>query len=64
MMILKLELPSLCTINKTLAGGEEYAKKEQEEDFLSYWQYIKEDDFLGVQNYSREIHGPNGCQSR
>lgn len=46
--------------HQVLPGGEEFAKKEQQEDFLYYLPYIKKDDFLGVQNYSRKIHGPNG----
>ena len=31
-----------------------------EEDFLHYLPYIQGDDFLGVQNYTRKIYGPNG----
>lgn len=33
------------------------------EEFLHYLPYIKEDDFLGVQNYSRELIGANGVQN-
>ncbi|MCM2677446.1 glycoside hydrolase family 1 protein [Alkalicoccobacillus plakortidis] len=46
--------------HQTLPGGEESVKKEQYEDFLCYLPAIQEDDFLGVQNYSRKIHGPDG----
>ncbi|MEH7492603.1 glycoside hydrolase family 1 protein [Neobacillus niacini] len=46
--------------HQALPGGEEYAKKEQHDDLLDYLPYLQEDDFLGVQNYSRKIHGPNG----
>ncbi|RKL65517.1 glycoside hydrolase family 1 [Salipaludibacillus neizhouensis] len=46
--------------HQALPGGEESIKKEQYEDFLCYLPYIKEDDFIGVQNYSRKIHGPDG----
>lgn len=46
--------------HQALPGGEEYVRKEQVEDFLDYLPYINEDDFLGVQNYSRKIHGPSG----
>jgi beta-glucosidase len=49
--------------HQALPGGEEHAKNEQYEDFLNYLPYIQEDDFLGVQNYSRKIHGPNGVVS-
>ncbi len=43
-------------------GGEELAEKEWEEEFLHYLPYIKNDDFFGVQNYTREIMGPDGVQ--
>jgi len=46
--------------HQSIPGGEVYVKKEQYEDFLLYLPYLQEDDFLGVQNYSRKIHGPNG----
>lgn len=36
-------------------GGEEKAAKLWYEDFGFYLPYIQEDDFLGVQNYSRKI---------
>lgn len=42
------------------SGGEENAAKLWEEDFLFYLPYIRNDDFLGVQNYSRKLVGPNG----
>ena len=43
-----------------LPGGETAADKEWEEDFSHYLPYIKDDDFLGVQNYTRSIYGANG----
>lgn len=46
--------------HQALPGGEESAKVEQQEDLLNYLPYLKGDDFLGVQNYSRKIHGPDG----
>ncbi|WP_251038439.1 family 1 glycosylhydrolase [Paenibacillus albidus] len=49
--------------HQALPGGEEHVEKEQDEDFLHYLPYIQEDDFLGVQNYSRKIYGPNGVVS-
>lgn len=46
--------------HQALSGGEEYVAEEQYDDFLYYLPHLHEDDFLGVQNYSRKIHGPNG----
>jgi beta-glucosidase len=46
--------------HQALPGGEPFVEKEQHEDFLNYLPFIQEDDFLGVQNYSRKIHGPDG----
>ena len=42
------------------AGGEPFAKKEWEDEFTHYLPYIQDDDFLGVQNYTRSLFGPNG----
>lgn len=41
-------------------GCEEEAAKEWNEEFLHYLPYIKDDDFLGVQNYTRSRVGPDG----
>lgn len=41
-------------------GGEERAAKEWEEEFLHYLPYIKEDDFFGLQNYTRSVYDANG----
>lgn len=46
--------------HQAMPGGEEYAKEMQNEDFLHYLPYIKEDDFFGLQNYTRSVYGPNG----
>lgn len=43
-------------------GGEEAARKEWTEEFLHYLPYIQEDDFFGVQNYTRTIMGPEGSR--
>ena len=43
-------------------GGEEAAAKLWHEDFGWYLPYIKDDDFLGVQNYSRKLVGPEGAR--
>ena len=45
---------------QSVEGGEERAAKAWDEEFLHYLPYIHEDDFLGVQNYSRSIFGPDG----
>ena len=41
-------------------GGEENAKKEWNDEFGHYIPYIKNDDFIGVQNYSRSVFGKDG----
>lgn len=41
-------------------GGEQEALREWTEEFLHYVPYIKDDDFFGVQNYTRTLMGPNG----
>lgn len=42
------------------AGGEEQAAREWDEEFLHYLPYIQEDDFFGLQNYTRTVMGPDG----
>jgi beta-glucosidase len=41
-------------------GGESFAEKEWEEEFTHYLPYIKDDDFLGVQCYTRKRFDQNG----
>ncbi len=43
-------------------GGEAQAEKLWQEDFGFYLPYIRNDDFLGVQNYSRKIVDANGAR--
>lgn len=45
---------------QSLPGGEEAAAREWEEEFMHYLPYIKDDDFFGVQNYTRTLMGPDG----
>lgn len=45
-----------------VSGGEEQAEKLWQEDFGWYLPYIQDDDFLGVQNYSRKIVDENGAR--
>jgi beta-glucosidase len=53
---LTLALPDV----QFVEGGEEEAKKVWHKYFRQYLDAIKEDDFIGVQNYTREIYGQNG----
>lgn len=41
-------------------GGEKRAKEEWSEEFSHYIPYIKEDDFFGLQNYTRSVFDKNG----
>ncbi len=45
---------------QAVPGGEENAAKEWDAEFLHYLPAIKNDDFLGVQNYTRSLIGPEG----
>lgn len=45
-----------------LPGGEEKAAAEWNEEFSHYLPYIHNDDFFGLQNYTRSIYGPDGIQ--
>lgn len=45
---------------QALPGGESAAAIEWVEEFTHYLPYIHNDDFLGVQSYSRKLFGPNG----
>lgn len=51
---------SLHDMQVTEAGGEPFARKEWEDEFTHYLPYLQDDDFLGVQNYTRSLFGPNG----
>lgn len=43
-----------------LKGGESHVEKEWNDEFIHYLPYIKADDFLGVQCYSRKCYDENG----
>ena len=45
---------------QALPGGERFAEAAWEEEFRHYLPYIEDDDFLGVQNYTRTQYGPEG----
>ncbi|MDO4305190.1 MAG: family 1 glycosylhydrolase [Eubacteriales bacterium] len=42
---------------QAVEGGEEMAKRVWENEFLHYLPYIREDDFFGLQNYTRSLIG-------
>ncbi len=42
-------------------GGEKEAARLWEEEFGHYVPYIKRDDFIGIQNYTRTVTGPDGA---
>ena len=45
---------------QALPGGEGFAEAAWDEEFRHYLPYIEDDDFLGVQNYTRTQYGPQG----
>jgi beta-glucosidase len=47
--------------NQAIPGGEENAEKENADELYHYLPYLTKDDFIGVQNYTRSIFGPDGA---
>ncbi len=45
---------------QSVPGGEKAAADAWDEEFIHYLPWIKDDDFLGVQNYTRSQYGPEG----
>ena len=45
---------------QALPGGESVAAAAWDEEFRHYLPFIRDDDFLGVQNYTRTQYGPEG----
>lgn len=45
---------------QAVPGGEAMAQREWEDEFAHYLPHIADDDFLGVQNYTRSVIGPGG----
>ena len=43
-----------------ISGGEKRAEKEWNDEFGHYIQHIKDDDFFGLQNYTRSTYDENG----
>jgi beta-glucosidase len=46
--------------NQAVPGGEENAEKENDDELYHYLPYLAKDDFIGVQNYTRSVFGPDG----
>ena len=45
---------------QSVPGGEENAKEEWDQEFLHYLPNLKDDDFIGIQNYTRAVYGADG----
>ncbi|QNF28777.1 glycoside hydrolase family 1 protein [Metabacillus elymi] len=45
---------------QSISGGEELAEKKWQSYFGQFEDMIAEDDFFGLQNYTRETYGPEG----
>ncbi len=45
---------------QALPGGESFAEAAWDEEFRHYLPFLQDDDFLGVQNYTRTQYGPAG----
>ncbi len=45
---------------EAIPGGETNAKEKWASYFHQFLDMMKDDDFFGLQNYTREIYGPNG----
>jgi beta-glucosidase len=47
---------------QSIPGGEEEAAQALREEFLQFIPYLQDDDFFGLQNYTRAVYGPDGMQ--
>lgn len=45
---------------QSIPGGEAIAERKWKDNFGEYAELVQEDDFFGLQNYTREVYGPNG----
>jgi len=45
---------------QSIPGGEEHAAHALHEEFLQFRPYLVDDDFFGLQNYTRSVYGPDG----
>ena len=48
---------------QSLEEGEDNANEEWRKEFSIYLDAIKDDDFVGVQNYARSLYGKNGLEN-
>jgi beta-glucosidase len=46
--------------NQAIPGSEKYVESEWNDELLHYLPYLTKDDFIGVQNYTRSVYGPDG----
>lgn len=53
---LSLALPDI----QSVPGGEERAEKVWHAYFRQFLPLLRDDDFIGIQNYTRELYGPDG----
>lgn len=49
-----------CASAKGLTKARELAEAEWQDEFSHYLPYLADDDFIGVQNYTRSLFGPKG----
>lgn len=45
---------------QSVAGGEAQAAQALQEEFLQFLPYLQNDDFFGLQNYTRAVYGADG----
>jgi beta-glucosidase len=45
---------------QALPGGEARVESEYDDELLHYLPHLQKDDFIGIQNYSRKLVGPEG----
>ncbi|MCX7904972.1 MAG: family 1 glycosylhydrolase, partial [Caloramator sp.] len=43
-----------------VSGGEQWGETLQREDFIEWLPYLKDDDFIGVQNYTQKTYSKEG----
>lgn len=45
---------------QALEGGEQWVESERSDEFFHYLPFLQEDDFIGIQNYTRSVCDANG----
>ena len=46
---------------QSIPGGEDNASHALHEEFLQFKRFLMDDDFFGLQNYTRSVYGPDGA---